>query len=32
MVYKLYELTYEEVTSIDSKFKLTELEYNNYNL
>lgn len=32
MVYKLYELTYDEVKTIDSEFELSEEEYNNYNL
>ena len=30
IVYKIYELTYGEVKMIDSEFKLTEEEYNNY--
>lgn len=30
MVYKLYELTYDEVKVIDKDFWLTEAEYNNY--
>lgn len=30
MVYKLYDLTYEEVKSIDKDFKLTKEEYYNY--
>ena len=32
MVYKLYELTYEEVLTIDKDFSLTEQEYNDYQL
>lgn len=31
MVYKLYDLTYSEVKTIDSEFSLSEEEYNNYN-
>jgi adenine-specific DNA-methyltransferase len=27
LVYKLYELTYQEVKAIDPQFKLTESEY-----
>ena len=32
MVYKLYELTYEEILTIDKDFSLTEQQYNNYQL
>ncbi|MBP3847283.1 DUF4391 domain-containing protein [bacterium] len=32
MVYKLYELTFDEVKTIDNDFTMTEAEYNNYNL
>lgn len=32
MVYKLYDLTYDEILSIDKDFKLSEQEYNNYTL
>ena len=32
MVYKLYELTYDEVKTIDNDFTMTEAEYKNYNL
>ena len=32
MVYKLYDLTYEEVLTIDKDFSLTEQEYNDYQL
>ncbi|MGC3977659.1 MAG: TaqI-like C-terminal specificity domain-containing protein [Paludibacteraceae bacterium] len=32
LVYKLYELTYEEVKVIDPAFELTEIEYNNLQL
>lgn len=32
MVYKLYELTYEEILTIDKGFSLTEQQYNNYQL
>ena len=32
MVYKLYELTYEEILTIDKDFTLTEQEYNDYQL
>jgi len=30
MVYKLYDLTYSEVKTIDSEFSLSEEEYNNF--
>ena len=30
MVYKLYELTYDEVLVVDPEFSLSEEEYNNY--
>lgn len=32
MVYKLYELTYEEILTIDNDFSLTAQQYNNYQL
>lgn len=32
MVYKLYELTYEEILTIDKDFSLTEQQYNEYKL
>lgn len=32
MVYKLYELTYEEILTIDKDFSLTAQQYNNYQL
>ena len=32
MVYKLYELTYEEVLTIDKDFTLSEQQYNDYQL
>ena len=32
MVYKLYDLTYEEILTIDKDFTMTEQEYNNYQL
>lgn len=32
MVYKLYELTYEEILTIDKDFSLTEQQYNEYQL
>ena len=32
MVYKLYELTYEEVLTIDKDFSLSEQQYNDYQL
>ncbi len=32
MVYKLYELTYEEVKIIDPAFTLTESEYDNFKI
>lgn len=32
MVYKLYELTYEEILTIDKDFSLTVQQYNNYQL
>ena len=32
MVYKLYDLTYDEVLSIDKEFNLTERQYNYYQL
>jgi hypothetical protein len=32
MVYKLYELTYEEILTIDKDFKLSKEEYNNFKL
>lgn len=32
MVYKLYELTFDEVKTIDDDFTMTEAEYKNYNL
>ncbi|MDD5021833.1 MAG: Eco57I restriction-modification methylase domain-containing protein [Endomicrobiaceae bacterium] len=32
MVYKLYELSYEEVLIIDKNFQLSEKEYNNFEL
>ena len=30
MVYKLYDLTYEEILTIDKEFTMTEQEYNEY--
>ena len=30
LVYKLYDLTYDEVLVIDKDFSLSEEEYNNY--
>jgi len=32
MVYKLYELTYDEVKIVEPEFKLTDEEYNNYKI
>ena len=32
MVYKLYDLTYSEVKTIDPNFSMPELEYNNYTI
>lgn len=32
MVYKLYDLTYEEVLTIDKEFSMSEQEYNTYKL
>ena len=32
MVYKLYELTYEEVLTIDKDFALSEQQYNAFQL
>ncbi len=32
MVYKLYGVTYDEILSVDKTFKLTEQEYNEYQL
>lgn len=32
MVYKLYDLTYDEVLVIDKDFSLSEEQYNNYNI
>ena len=32
MVYKLYDLTYSEVKTIDPNFSMTEQEYNNYTI
>ena len=32
MVYKLYDLTYDEVKTIDKDFKLTGQQYNEYQL
>lgn len=32
MVYKLYDLTYEEVLTIDKDVALSKEEYNNYKL
>ena len=32
MVYKLYELTYEEVLVVDKDFGLSEQEYDNYSI
>ena len=32
LVYKLYELTYDEVKIIDKEFWLSEEEYNNYKM
>jgi len=32
MVYKLYELTYDEVKIVEPEFKLSEEQYNNYKI
>ena len=32
MVYKLYDLTYQEVLTIDKDFTMSELEYNNFTI
>ena len=32
MVYKLYDLTYSEVKTIDPEFSMTENEYSNYRI
>ena len=32
MVYKLYDLTYEEIITIDKEFSMSEQEYNAYKL
>ena len=32
MVYKLYDLTYEEILTIDKEFSMSEQEYNTYKL
>ena len=32
MVYKLYDLTYQEVLTIDPNFSMSEKEYNNYQI
>lgn len=32
LIYKLYELTYQEVLTIDKDFQMSELEYDNYKL
>lgn len=32
MVYKLYELTYDEIKTIDPNFSMSEQDYNNYKL
>jgi adenine-specific DNA-methyltransferase len=32
MVYKLYELTYDEVLVVDLEFSLSEQEYDNYKI
>jgi hypothetical protein len=32
MVYKLYELAYDDVLIVDSAFGLSEQEYNNYKI
>jgi hypothetical protein len=32
LVYKLYELTWEEVRVVDSSFALTEEEFRNYKI
>ena len=32
MVYKLYELTYDEIKTIDNEFSMSEAEYNSYQI
>ena len=32
MVYKLYDLTYQEVLTIDKNFELSEQDYNNFQI
>lgn len=32
MVYKLYDLTYDEVLTIDKEFTLSEQEYNTFKI
>lgn len=32
LVYKLYDLTYDEVKTIDNEFTMSEVEYNSYQI